>query len=187
VNESYGGFQPYAGNVVPLWDLEIGSFGYITMDLKPTINNQTWRLEMISRLPPGDVYPWADVEVNSYGPAPVAGKWATYKIPLSDMSIGKTSFQGSISGTTLTVTNVNSGVGVDAGGFISGSGVKPGTYILGHNANGGPGTYTISPSQNVASTSMTEQRTGLYKFNLQDSSGASNNVFYMDNVRFTAE
>jgi len=187
VYEAYGGFQPYSGNSVPQWDLETGAFDYISLDLKPTIDNQSWRLSMISRLPPGDVYPWAAVDINSYGPSPVAGQWATYKIPLSALSMGKTSFKGSISGNTLTVTGVNSGVGVDAGGFITGDGVKPGTYIVGHNANGGPGTYTVSPAQNVATTSMTEQRTALYKLDIADQSGAWNNRYYIDNVRLTKE
>lgn len=182
-----GGFQPYAGNVLPLWDFEAGSFGYISMDLKPTINGQTWLLSMISRLPPGDVYPWAEVDLLNYGPAPVPGKWATYKIPLSALSIGKTSFQGSISGTTLTVTSVNSGVGVDAGGFVTGSGVAAGTYITGHNANGGAGTYTVWPSQNVGNTTMSEQRTNVYKFDVIDQSGDTNNRYYIDNVKYTVE
>jgi hypothetical protein len=181
-----GGFQPYAGSVVPLYDLEAGSFGYIMLDLKPTISGQAWRLSAISRLPPGDVYPWAAVNLASYGPAPVAGKWATYKVPLSALSLGMTSFVGSISGTTLTVSSVASGVGVDAGGFITGPGVKPGTYITGHNANGGPGTYTIYPSQTVSSTTMTEQRTGVYKIDIIDDSGAFGNLYYVDNVKFVS-
>jgi hypothetical protein len=181
-----GGFQPFAGNVVPFYDLEAGAFGYFSIDLKPTVNGQKWRLSMISRLPPGDVYPWAAVNLTSYGPAPVAGKWATYKVPLSAMSIGKTSFVGSISGTTLRVSKVNSGVGVDAGGFVTGPGVRPGTYITGHNANGGPGTYTIYPAQNVGSTTMAEQRTTVYKFDVIDESGQANNTYYVDNVKFTA-
>jgi hypothetical protein len=182
-----GGFQPFAGNVVPFYDLEAGAFGYFSIDLKPTVNGQAWRLSMISRLPPGDVYPWAAVNLANYGPAPVAGKWATYKIPLSALSIGDTSFVGSISGTTLTVSKVDSGVGVDAGGFVTGPGVKAGTYIIGHNANGGPGTYTIYPAQNVASTTMSEQRTTVYKFDVIDDSGQSTNTYYVDNVKFTAE
>jgi hypothetical protein len=182
-----GGFQPFAGNVVPYYDLEAGAFGYFSIDLKPTVNGQAWRLSMISRLPPGDVYPWAAVNLANYGPAPVAGKWATYKIPLSALSIGKTSFVGSISGTTLTVSKVHSGVGVDAGGFVTGPGVKAGTYIIGHHANGGPGTYTIHPAQTVASTTMSEQRTGVYKFDVIDDSGHSSNTYYVDNVKFTAD
>jgi hypothetical protein len=187
VNSAYGGFQPYAGNVVPQWDLEAGSFKYLSVDLKPTIGGQAWQLSAISRLAPGDVYPWASVNIANYGPVPRQGVWATYKIPLSALSIGTTAFQGSISGNTLTVTSVSGGVGVDAGGFISGNGVQPGTYIVGHNANGGPGTYTISPSQNVSSTSMTEQRTAIYKLDISDQSGASWNQFYIDNLKFVTE
>jgi hypothetical protein len=186
VTGPYGGFQPYAGNTVPQWDLEAGSFGYLTMDLKPTMGGQDWRLSAISRLPPGDVYPWASVDLLNYGPAPMPGIWATYKVPLSALSIGSTQFQGSISGTTLTVTSVDSGVGVDAGGFISGSGVTPGTYIVGYGALGGAGTYTVYPSQNVASTAMTEQRTAIYKVDISDQTGASSNLFYVDNLRFTS-
>jgi len=185
VSSAYGGFQPYAGKTVPTWDMEAGSFGYISLDLKPTISGQTWRLSAISRLPPGDVYPWAATSITKYGPAPKVGVWATYKIPLSALSIGKTSFTGSISGTTLTVTSVSSGVGVDAGGFISGKGVAPGTYITGFKAEGGKGTYTVHPSQNVASTSMEEQRTAVYKIDVADESGVSTNHYYVDNLIFT--
>ena len=174
-----GGFQPYAGNVVPVFDMEAGAFEFVSVDLKPTISGQVWRMSAISRLPPGDVYPWGQVDLSDYGPAPVAGKWATYKIPLAMLTIGKSSFQGSISGTTLTVTKLDSGVGVDAGGFISGPGIKANTYITGHNADGGAGTYTISPAQNVASTTITEQRTSIYKFDIINDSGAS--TYYVDN------
>jgi hypothetical protein len=182
-----GGFQPYAGNMVPTYDLEAGSFGYLYMDLKPTINGQTWRLSAISRLPPGDVYPWAATSITDYGPAPQAGQWATYKIPLSALSIGMTSFTGSISGNKLTVTRVSGGVGVDAGGFVSGAGVAPGTYITGYDAEGGAGTYTVYPSQNVASTSMTEQRTAVYKIDVVDESGASINHYYVDRIHFSRD
>ena len=186
VTSQGGGFQPYAGNSTPWFDMEAGAFGYVTVDLKPTISGQAWRLSAISRLPPGDVYPWSSVNLADYGPAPVVGKWATYKVPLSKLTVGKTSFHGSISGTTLTVTSQDSGVGVDAGGFITGPGVAAGTYITGHNQNGGPGTYTISPAQTVANTAMTEQRTSLYKLDIIDESGASSNNYYVDNLKFTA-
>jgi hypothetical protein len=187
------GFQPYAGKTTTAWDMEGGSFGYISLDLKPTINSDSWRIVMISRLPPGDVYPWSTVQLTGYGPAPVAGKWATYKIPLSALTIGFTHFSGSISGTTLSVTSVSSGVGVDAGGYITGPGVPAGTYITAYNsASGGAGSYTvagpgISGSTSVASTEMVEQRTGIYKFDLIDESGASNNNYYVDNIKFTVD
>ena len=180
-----GGFQPYAGKVVPVFDMEAGAFEFVSVDLKPTLNGQSWRMSAISRLPPGDVYPWAQVKLSDYGPTPEVGKWATYKIPLAVLSIGKTSFEGSISGTTLTVTKIKSGVGVDAGGFISGPGVKANTYITGHNASGGVGTYTISPAQNVASTTISEQRTSIYKFDIIDDSSGS--TYYVDNWKLLSD
>jgi hypothetical protein len=187
------GFQPYAGKTTTTWDMEGGSFNYISLDLKPTINADSWRIVMISRLPPGDVYPWSAVQLSSYGPAPVAGNWATYKIPLSALTIGFTHFSGSISGTTLTVSSVSSGVGVDAGGYVTGPGVPAGTYITAYDdANGEAGSYTvagpgISGSTSVATTEMVEQRTGIYKFDLIDESGASTNHYYVDNVKFTVD
>lgn len=62
---------------------------------------------------------------------------------------------GSISGTTLTVTAVTNGV-LAVGSFISGTGVTAGTYItaLG-SGTGGAGTYTVSASQTVSSTTIT--------------------------------
>lgn len=62
---------------------------------------------------------------------------------------------GSIATTTLTVTAVTSGT-LYVGQTISGSGVTVGTKItaLG-TGTGGAGTYTVSASQTVASTSIT--------------------------------
>jgi hypothetical protein len=191
----YAGFQPYAGKTTTVWDMEGGSFGYISLDLKPTISSDQWKLFIISRLPPGDVFPWSNVMLSNYGPAPVAGQWATYKIPLSVLTIGFTHFTGSISGTTLTVSGVSSGVssgvGIDAGGYLTGPGVPAGTYVTAFSqSGGGAGTYTvagpgISGSTSVASTSMVEQRTGIYKFGLADQSSASRNHYYLNNIKFT--
>jgi hypothetical protein len=62
---------------------------------------------------------------------------------------------GAISGTTLTVSAVTNGV-LAVGSFLSGSGVTAGTYItaLG-TGTGGAGTYTVSASQTVSSTTIT--------------------------------
>jgi hypothetical protein len=188
---AYAGFLPFAGNTTTTWDLEGGSFGYISLDLKPTISSDQWELFIISRLPPGDVFPWSNIMLSNYGPAPVAGQWATYKIPLSVLTIGFTHFTGSISGTTLTVSSLSSGVGVDAGGYVTGPGVPAGTYVTAFSqSTGGAGTYTvagpgISASTSVASTSMVEQRTGIYKFGLADKTNVSNNHYYLDNIKFT--
>jgi hypothetical protein len=64
-------------------------------------------------------------------------------------------FTGSISGTTLTVTAITSGI-LYAGMILYGTGVTTGqtinTFLTG---TGGIGTYTISSSQTLASTTMT--------------------------------
>ncbi len=62
---------------------------------------------------------------------------------------------GSIATTTLTVTAVTSGT-LDIGSVISGTGVTAGTTITAFGTGtGGTGTYTVSASQTVASTSIT--------------------------------
>lgn len=64
------------------------------------------------------------------------------------------SFTGSISGTTLTITAVGSG-SVSVGQVITGTGVTAGTSITGLiTGTGGTGTYTVSTSQTVASTTI---------------------------------
>ena len=64
-------------------------------------------------------------------------------------------FTGSISGTTLTVTAVTSG-NIGIGSVISGTGITGGTTITGLiSGTGGVGTYTVSASQTVSSTTIT--------------------------------
>jgi probable HAF family extracellular repeat protein len=65
------------------------------------------------------------------------------------------SFTGSISVTTLTVSNVASGT-IAIGQTISGSGVAANTTITGFlsGTNGGDGTYTVSTSQAVSSENL---------------------------------
>ena len=67
-------------------------------------------------------------------------------------------FTGSISGTTLTVATVVDGT-IVVGATVVGTGVASGTTItaLG-TGTGGTGTYTISSSQTVSSTSMVSTR-----------------------------
>jgi hypothetical protein len=61
---------------------------------------------------------------------------------------------GSISGTTLTVSAVTSGT-LKIGQTIEGSGVTDGTIITAFGSgSGGAGTYTVSASQTVSSTTI---------------------------------
>jgi hypothetical protein len=64
-------------------------------------------------------------------------------------------FTGSISGTTLTVSSMAYG-SVVVGQTISGTGVTGGTKITAYGTGvGGTGTYTVSSSQTVSSTTIT--------------------------------
>lgn len=63
-------------------------------------------------------------------------------------------FIGSISGATLTVTNVSLGV-IALGNSVFGTGVATGTTVAAFGSGtGGVGTYTVSPVQTVASQTM---------------------------------
>ena len=68
-------------------------------------------------------------------------------------------FTGSISGNTLTVTNITEG-GIALGMVITGSGITAGTKITGFGTGAGgnvnyAGTYTVNNTQTVASTTIT--------------------------------
>ena len=67
-----------------------------------------------------------------------------------------TTFTGSMSGTTLTVTVLGQGAPITVGMYVDGSSVTDGTYItaLG-TGTGGLGTYTINQSVTASSTAMT--------------------------------
>ena len=61
---------------------------------------------------------------------------------------------GSISGTTLTITAVTSGV-ISVGQALSGAGVLNGATVIGNlTGTGGTGTYLLSTSQTLASTTI---------------------------------
>lgn len=75
----------------------------------------------------------------------------------SSHSYNSAVFTGSISGTTLTVTEVEPGGVVEVGGAITGSGISAGTKITGLGTGaGGVGTYIVNNSQTVSSTQITE-------------------------------
>lgn len=73
------------------------------------------------------------------------------------------SFTASIATTTMTVTAVSLGF-LQAGQFISGTGVTAGTYIVAQLTGtvGSTGTYTVSVSQTVASTAITTVGIGFF-------------------------
>lgn len=89
---------------------------------------------------------------NSTGQVQFGSNWTGASVT---GSIAANVVTGSIAGTTLTVSAVTTGV-LTVGQGISGTGVTAGTTItaLG-TGTGGTGTYTVSVSQTVASTTIT--------------------------------
>lgn len=200
-----GGLNLVAGDPqAPLYDLSLGAFRYFTVDINPGSNvGFTLFLSHVSRLPPGDVYGWKGVQnVFAYGPPPVANTWATYRIPLSALGIGQCTFTGSIAGTTLTVTSVDSGPAiVDAGGFITGPGIPAGSYIVAYRQKRAIGKFTIagpgiSAATRVGSETMTYQRITFFKSTVQPDElpvrGSSHTkrgkdlILYINNFGWTA-
>ena len=84
----------------------------------------------------------------------VMNQWEKARCAIEFTETDSMSCTGSISGTTLTVTDVASGV-LAVGQVITGTGVTAGTEItaLG-TGTGGTGTYTVSASQAVSSTTI---------------------------------
>jgi len=67
-----------------------------------------------------------------------------------------TTFTGSMSGTTLTVTALGFGAPIVVGMYVDGTSVTDGTYITAFGTgSGGTGTYTINQSVTASSTAMT--------------------------------
>ena len=94
-------------------------------------------------------YPYESVPTN-VPVTPAGGSIITSGTAQSSAAV----YTASISGTTMTVTAVTSGT-IQVGQVISGTGVTAGTQItaLG-TGSGGTGTYTVSASQTVASTTI---------------------------------
>ena len=91
-----------------------------------------------------------------------------FKIPAGTTAQRAGSFTGigSITGTTLALSSVASGAAY-VGATITGTGVTAGTRITEFlTGTGGAGTYTVSASQTVASTTITDQAiAGMIRYN----------------------
>ncbi len=81
-----GGWQPYT----PDQSFDLTPYNYLQLDLKPTTAGKTWTIYFEKT---GDVGVGGQATLPSdangtYGPTPVVGQWATYKIPLQNMNVG---------------------------------------------------------------------------------------------------
>ena len=90
-------------------------------------------------------------------------------------AVNNTIFTGSISGTTLTVTAITTGV-LAVGDVISGTGITANTIIVAlGTGTGGLGTYTVDTSQTALSTTIS---TNGYLYNQE--SGVDDDVYPMN-------
>lgn len=191
-----GQFQPISQTpLTPAYALEIGAFNYCVFDVYLTDTTHKVTLGLISR--PGgtsgeDVFntKGADPWIASGGSSPYGtvglNQWGTLKVPLSELSMGISTFMGWISGTTLNISGaILTGFGPDAGGFITGAGVTAGTFI---SQNNPPlaGPMTLNNSMSVGSSGapvlLTCQRTNMYKMAANVTSGTT---IYYNNIGFT--
>jgi hypothetical protein len=75
--------------------------------------------------------------------------------PIAANYLNNAVFTGSISGTTLTVTNLSSGV-INLDTTLTGTGVAAGTQIIGYGTGTGEaGTYNLNAAQTVSPTTLT--------------------------------
>lgn len=101
------------------------------------------------------------LQINSAGLSNVIGYAFTKDAATNTARVGgvigtgSASVTGSISGATLTVTAVGSGL-IQPGMTLSGSGVTAGTTVVAVlTGSGGVGTYLVSASQTASSTTIT--------------------------------
>ena len=81
------GFHPYA----PTSTFDLTGFKYIQLDLEPTVAGTTWQIAAELPQGQGPLSNQGGIPSDSngtYGPTPVVGKWATYKIPLVNLGVG---------------------------------------------------------------------------------------------------
>ena len=84
---------------------------------------------------------------------------------------------GSISATTLNVTAVTSGT-LSVGQSLSGTGITTGTTITAFGSgSGGTGSYTVSVSQTVGSTTVTANGGSVYQFSTVNNSQVVSCIF----------
>lgn len=191
--------RPSASPASFIYGAEIGAFNYTQFNQRPSLTNQAGGFALHHRGPIGDLagpHTFIDsVAILAYGPTPVANTWATYKIPFSAIQCssplgGVTNFSGSITGSTLTVTSIASGPGIDNGCWITGTGVPTATYVNPSPSQTGVGTYTVAGAGipvtgTVSFTNGQAWATNWYKGQYYDRANVAGNVTYLDDIGHT--
>lgn len=181
--------QPFSGGTdCPLYACDIGGFSFMQFDIMPDPRQTSMFLNIISRLPQGDVFNHAAVVISAgkYCGTWTPGVWMHCKVPFNVLGVGTGTVVAGISGTTMTVTSAN-GLFAQATDWVSGPGIAaPLAVNSAVNSSNGAGTYTLNGSATVpAGTTLNTQRTEMYKFALVDQSNVANLVYFLDNIAFT--
>jgi hypothetical protein len=135
-----------------------------------------------------------------YGPAPVAGQYATYKVPLSAFGYGETVLDATIINGTMSVTNIVSGPGIDPtcwiatqGGALTTPGATQGVWVSAQPGQKGVGNYQVSmgatagtnPPDVTTTTRFVCHKSNAYKIDLKDFTSASGTTFYVRKQYFS--
>ena len=100
LTSAWGGWLPYAQN----WNFNSAPYTKLTFALKPTVANQKWHVYFVKV---GDIPVGISIDPANYGPAPVAGQWNTYTVPLADLGVlGTSIYKFCIQDQTGLNTNV---------------------------------------------------------------------------------
>jgi len=88
ITSRWGGFQPFATNNA----FDTRPYKYLIYSLKPTVPNQIigMGIDALNDVPDGNILNIVGVAgapSTQYGPLPVVGKWATYKVPIADFNL----------------------------------------------------------------------------------------------------
>lgn len=80
----WGGYQPYLAA-----GFDTSKYKYLTYSIKPTVAGQiiATGFDANNDVKDGEPLTVAGPGITKYGPVPVVGQWATYKIPLADFGL----------------------------------------------------------------------------------------------------
>lgn len=80
----FGGYQPYLSG-----GFDTSKYKYLTYSIKPTVAGQiiATGFDANNDVKDGNALVVAGPGITKYGPVPVVGQWATYKVPLADFGL----------------------------------------------------------------------------------------------------
>lgn len=107
----FGGYQPYLAA-----GFDTSKYKYLTYSIKPTIAGQiiATGFDANNDVRDGNPVVVAGPGLTKYGPVPVVGQWATYKVPLADFALNNANVlkfsiadgSGSPAGSVIYIDNV---------------------------------------------------------------------------------